>query len=140
MNASPSPDCAFCCLETGRVRAENDLAIAIADAFPVAIGHTLVISRRHVADFFELTGPEVAALFELVFQMKRQVAAELRPSGFNVGVNVGEAAGQTVMHVHVHLIPRFEGDVAEPEGGVRNVIPGRGRYRRVAQIRRRPET
>ncbi len=108
--------------------AENDLALAIADAFPVAEGHTLVISRRHIADFFELSGPEVAAICELLFHMKRRIAAELRPSGFNVGVNVGEAGGQTVIHVHVHLIPRYVGDVAEPEGGVRNVIPGMGRY------------
>ncbi len=111
-----------------RVLAENDLAVATADAFPVAKGHTLVVSRRHVADFFDLSAPEVAALFELLFRMKQRQAAELCPSGFNVGINVGAAAGQTVMHVHVHLIPRFVGDVAEPRGGVRNVVPGKGRW------------
>jgi diadenosine tetraphosphate (Ap4A) HIT family hydrolase len=128
MNDSTTLDCPFCHLEPGRVLYENDLAIAIADAFPVSQGHTLVLSRRHVSDFFELSEAEMAALMELLFRMQRRLATELCPSGFNVGANVGAAAAQTVMHVHVHLIPRFWGDLAEPQGGIRNVIPGKGRY------------
>jgi len=123
-----SDACPFCHLEPGRVLAENELAVAIADAFPVCPGHTLVIPRRHVADFFELGTAEVAAVMELLFRMQNQLAAEGRPGGFNLGVNVGRAAGQTVMHAHVHLLPRFAGDVPDPTGGVRNVLPGRGCY------------
>ena len=122
------PDCPFCHIDSGRVLDENELALAIADAFPVSNGHTLVISRRHVADFFDLSDAEVAAVCELLFRVRRRLADELGPEGFNVGINVGVAAGQTVMHVHVHLIPRVVGDLADPRGGVRNVIPGRGQY------------
>src|SRR5262249_29208503 len=107
---------------------ENDLAIAIADSFPVSQGHTLVVSRRHVEDFFDLSNTEMVAVIELLFRMQRRLAAEFCPSGFNVGVNVGVAAGQTVMHVHIHLIPRFMGDAPDPRGGVRNVILGKGPY------------
>jgi diadenosine tetraphosphate (Ap4A) HIT family hydrolase len=128
MNASMNLECPFCHLERELVLDENELAIAIADAYLVSQGHTLVISRRHVSDFFSLSGAEVAAMVKLLFRMQRSLAAQLRPGGFNVGINVGAAAGQTVMHVHLHLIPRSLGDVAEPQGGVRNVIPGRGQY------------
>jgi diadenosine tetraphosphate (Ap4A) HIT family hydrolase len=128
MSDSKGIDCPFCHLEPERVLDENDLAIALADAFPVSQGHGLVVSRRHVADFFELSSAEVAALVELLFRMKGRLTAELDPGGFNIGVNVGTAAGQTFMHVHVHLIPRFPGDVTDPRGGVRNVIPGKGPY------------
>ncbi len=128
MSGSTTPDCPFCRVDSGRVLHENELAIAIADAFPVSNGHTLVLSRRHVANLFDLTEAELTALFDLLYRVQRALAADLRPDGFNVGVNVGVAAGQTIMHVHVHLIPRFSGDLADPYGGVRNVIPGRGRY------------
>jgi diadenosine tetraphosphate (Ap4A) HIT family hydrolase len=128
MSGSSTANCPFCQVEAGRVLDENELAVAIADAFPVSVGHTLVISRRHVADFFDLSEAEMTAVLNLLFRVQRRIAAELRADGFNVGVNSGVAAGQTVMHVHLHLIPRFAGDVADPHGGVRNVIPGRGRY------------
>jgi diadenosine tetraphosphate (Ap4A) HIT family hydrolase len=114
--------------DPGRLLVENELAIALADAFPVSPGHTLVISRRHVSDFFDLTAAEVAAVCELLFRMRSRVAAEHDPAGFNIAVNVGTAAGQTVMHVYVHLIPRYPGDVPDPAGGIRNLIPGMGRY------------
>jgi diadenosine tetraphosphate (Ap4A) HIT family hydrolase len=120
--------CPFCELDTGRVLDKNELAVAFADAHPVTPGHTLVIPRRHVADFFELSPAEVAAVFELVFRMRDRLAAERQAGGFNVGVNAGAAAGQTVMHAHVHLIPRYAGDVAQARGGVRNIIPGKGTY------------
>jgi diadenosine tetraphosphate (Ap4A) HIT family hydrolase len=106
----------------------NSHALAIADAFPVSPGHTLVIARRHTASFFDLGPNEIAAVYELLGQTKARLDETLKPAGYNIGINVGDAAGQTVGHVHVHLIPRFLGDVAEPRGGVRNVIPGKGPY------------
>jgi diadenosine tetraphosphate (Ap4A) HIT family hydrolase len=128
MSDSTNLECPFCHLEPGRSLEQNELATAISDAFPVSPGHMLVIPRRHVVDFFELSPAEITAIFELLFRVRSRLSAEQRPSGFNVGINVGEAAGQTVMHAHVHLIPRFLADVPEPRGGVRNVIPGKGTY------------
>jgi diadenosine tetraphosphate (Ap4A) HIT family hydrolase len=129
MSGSTNPECAFCHLAPARVVDENELAVSLADGYPVSPGHTLIIPRRHVADFFELSPAELGAVFEMVFRMRSRLASEHQPDGFNVGINVGAAAGQTVMHAHVHIIPRFVGDTAEPEGGVRNVISGKGRYR-----------
>lgn len=123
-----TPECPFCNLAPCRVLDENEVAVAISDSFPVSKGHSLVIARRHVADFFDLSTAEVAGFMDLLFRLRRRLIAEFAPTGFNVGVNSGVDAGQTVMHVHLHLIPRFPGDVAEPQGGVRNVIPGKGRY------------
>ncbi|WP_437316326.1 DEAD/DEAH box helicase family protein [Sorangium sp. So ce385] len=108
--------------------ASNALAFALRDRFPVSPGHTLVIPRRLVPTWFDATAEERAAIFELVDTVKRHLDAELHPDGYNVGINAGEAAGQTVMHLHVHVIPRFCGDVDDPRGGVRHVIPGRGNY------------
>lgn len=109
--------------------AANELAFAIRDLYPVTPGHTLVIPRRLVANWFEATPAEHAAIMDLVVEVKRQLDAELRPDGYNVGFNAGEAAGQTVMHLHVHVIPRFRGDMDDPRGGVRHVIPSKGNYR-----------
>jgi diadenosine tetraphosphate (Ap4A) HIT family hydrolase len=128
MGDSQLSDCPFCRLPPTRILEANSHAVAVADAFPVSPGHTLVIPRRHSADFFALTGEEVAAVYELLCRMKVQLDATHKPTGYNIGINSGEAAGQTVPHLHVHLIPRFLGDVPEPQGGVRNVIPGKGRY------------
>ncbi len=128
MPASPPPDCPFCHLPEERLLDRNALALAIADAFPVSAGHTLVLPRRHVAGFFELTAEEVTAIHELLCRARDRLDTTHRPAGYNIGVNAGTAAGQTVLHVHVHLIPRYPGDVADPVGGVRNVLPGRGRY------------
>ncbi|MCY1017196.1 DEAD/DEAH box helicase family protein [Pyxidicoccus sp. MSG2] len=108
--------------------ASNAFAFAIRDRFPVSPGHTLVIPRRLVATWFEATAEEQRALFELVEVVRRGLEAELHPHGYNIGINVGAAAGQTVFHLHVHVIPRFEGDMADPRGGVRHVIPGKGNY------------
>ncbi|HTN84343.1 MAG TPA: HIT domain-containing protein [Sorangium sp.] len=108
--------------------ASNSLAFALRDRFPVSPGHTLVIPRRLVSTWFDATVEERAAIFELVAAVKRQLDQELRPDGYNIGINAGEAAGQTVMHLHVHVIPRFRGDVDDPRGGVRHVIPGKGNY------------
>jgi diadenosine tetraphosphate (Ap4A) HIT family hydrolase len=130
MSVLTKDDCPFCRMPPERILASNDHAFAVADAFPVSPGHTLVISRRHVADFFELTDEEVAAVHSLLRQSRQQLERENRPNGINVGINVGTAAGQTVMHAHIHLIPRYRGDVANPTGGVRNLIPGKGAYKR----------
>ena len=114
--------------------AANELAFAVRDGFPVSTGHTLVIPRRHVPTWFEATSAERAAIFELVDRVKRDLDATFQPHGYNVGFNAGEAAGQTVMHLHVHVIPRYAGDMENPEGGVRGVIPGRQKYRTLAPV------
>jgi diadenosine tetraphosphate (Ap4A) HIT family hydrolase len=121
-------DCTFCSLPVERILEANAQALAIADGFPVTKGHTLIIPRRHVVSFFELTEEETIAVYQLLCRMKDRLNANLKPGGYNIGINVGPVAGQTVEHVHVHLIPRYTGDVADPIGGVRNVIPGKGRY------------
>ncbi len=108
--------------------ASNALAFAIRDGFPASPGHTLIVPRRLVATWFEATREEQVAMLELLDVVKAQLDAELQPDGYNIGINTGAAAGQTVMHLHMHLIPRFHGDVPDPRGGVRHVIPGKGNY------------
>jgi superfamily II DNA or RNA helicase/diadenosine tetraphosphate (Ap4A) HIT family hydrolase len=112
--------------------ASNDLAFAIRDGFPVTEGHTLVIPKRLVATWFDATQEEQRAILDLVELVKRQLDETLHPDGYNVGFNDGEAAGQTVMHLHVHVIPRYRGDMDDPRGGVRHVIPWKGNYKRSA--------
>lgn len=107
---------------------ENELAYVIRDRFPASPGHLLILPRRHVADWFETTEQERLALFALADAAKAWLDREYRPDGFNLGVNVGEVAGQTIFHVHLHLIPRYRGDVAVPRGGVRGVIPSKQSY------------
>jgi diadenosine tetraphosphate (Ap4A) HIT family hydrolase len=128
MSESAAPDCPLCNVPAERIVSASAEAVALLDAYPVSPGHTLIVTRRHVASFFELTAAEVLALHELLFRMQQQLQAEYSPQGYNIGVNVGRTAGQTIMHVHVHLVPRYPGDVPDPTGGVRNIIPGRGRY------------
>ena len=118
----------FCHLDSPRILLENDSAAAFADRFPVTEGHTLVVRRRHVASLLDLSEEEQVALWRLVALVREKLKAELGPDGFNLGVNDGEAAGQTVMHAHVHVIPRRHGDVADPRGGVRWIMPDRARY------------
>jgi diadenosine tetraphosphate (Ap4A) HIT family hydrolase len=108
--------------------ASNALAFAINDLHPVSPGHTLIIPRRRIPTWFEATPEERMAMFELVDEIKRKLDERLRPDGYNVGFNAGQAAGQTVMHLHVHVIPRFVGDMDDPRGGVRHVIPSKGNY------------
>jgi diadenosine tetraphosphate (Ap4A) HIT family hydrolase len=115
--------------------ASNERAFALRDRFPVSPGHTLVVPRRLIATWFEATPEERSAIFELVDEVKRALDLELRPDGYNIGINAGEAAGQTVMHLHVHVIPRYRGDVDDPRGGVRHVIPGKGYYLSGAPLR-----
>jgi len=106
----------------------NEWAVVRRDANPVTPGHLLIITRRHVADFFDTTPDERRALLELLQRAQERLRRERTPDGFNVGVNVGAAAGQTIAHVHVHLIPRYRGDTPRPRGGVRGVIPDRQSY------------
>ena len=117
-------ECPFCELE-GRVVAENELAAALLDKEPASRGHTLVVPKRHCTSFFELTAAEVGACFALLSQQRDKLRSELKPDGFNVGVNDGAAAGQSIEHTHWHLIPRYEGDHPSPRGGVRHVMPTR---------------
>ena len=107
---------------------ENDLAIAFYDKYPVNKGHLLIIPKRHVEQYFELTDQERKAIDQLLFKGKKLLDGEHQPDGYNIGINCGEAAGQTIFHVHVHLIPRFKGDMEDPRGGVRGVIPEKRVY------------
>jgi ATP adenylyltransferase len=121
--------CIFCELGAGRIIAENELCFAIRDAFPVTEQHTLVIPKRHVADYFDLHQPERNAIEAMLHEQRQLILEQDKTvTGFNVGINAGASAGQTVFHVHIHLIPRRDGDVAEPRGGVRGVIPSKQRY------------
>jgi len=122
-------DCIFCELPADRIVAENELALVIRDGFPVTEGHSLVIPKRHVTDYFELFQPELNSVQVLLRKTRATLIEEdSRIDGFNIGVNSGDAAGQTVFHCHIHLIPRRTGDVALPRGGVRGVIPTKQSY------------
>ena len=120
--------CPFCSLPESRIVQSNDIGWVIRDAYPVSPGHTLVIPKRHVGSFFDLTDDERVALLALLTTAKAQIDVENRPDGYNVGVNDGPAAGQTVLHLYIHLIPRYLGDGADPRGGVRWVIPRKADY------------
>lgn len=125
--AAEPQGCRFCSLPEAKVIAANALALAIRDAFPVTPMHALVIPRRHVADFFGLTPEEREACAELTHHLRRDILrSDPQVEGFNLGMNVGEVAGQTIFHCHLHLIPRRRGDVPNPRGGVRMVIPHKG--------------
>lgn len=104
------------------------LAVVLYDRFPLNPGHCLLVPKRHVASLFEMTELERADLFEMLPGLKDFIEEQFHPAAFNLGMNIGRAAGQTVDHAHLHLIPRFEGDVQDPRGGVRQVIPARARY------------
>ncbi len=124
----PQTLCPFCNLPTVRIVGENEHAFWIRDSFPVSPGHSLVIPKRHIASFFDATPQERISLLELLDWAKVAAEAEFQPNGYNVGINDGLAAGQTVPHLHLHLIPRFKGDLADPRGGVRWVIPEKADY------------
>src|SRR5436305_284136 len=128
MNESKYESCPFCAIADERVVEAVDDAFAILDAYPVSPGHTLVIVRRHVADIFEIGKEELAAVVRLIQSARRRIDGEFQPAGYNVGVNIGRASGQTIAHAHFHVIPRYLGDTPDPTGGVRNVIHGKGRY------------
>ncbi|MFD3157929.1 HIT family protein [Haloimpatiens sp. FM7330] len=114
-------DCIFCNYDKDKIIAENKLAFAILDTYPVNEGHTLIIPKRHFANFFEATGEEIIAIYSLMHEVKEMLDIQYEPDGYNVGVNVGYWAGQTIMHLHVHLIPRYKGDIENPRGGIRKL-------------------
>lgn len=122
-------DCPFCNPDKEReLIVESATAYAIYDKFPVNKGHALIIPKRHCADYFDLKFKEQAACIFMLNEVRKIVSSRFRPDGFNVGINVGEKAGQTISHVHIHLIPRYDGDVEEPRGGIRGVIPDKQQY------------
>ena len=119
-------ECIFCKMKDYIL--ENELAYAIYDKYPVGKGHMLFIPKRHVKDFFDITKEEREAIFDLIDEGKKLLDKKYSPDSYNVGINCGEHAGQTIMHVHVHLIPRYIGDMKDPTGGVRGVIPEKMKY------------
>ena len=126
----PNKPCLFCSGKVSGLTKENELAYASYDSFPVSEGHCLIIPKRHVKDYFDLTNEEVIACNELIKDVKKEI--ELKDStvkGFNVGTNSGKVSGQSVMHCHIHLIPRRVGDVENPQGGVRSVIASKQYYK-----------
>ena len=114
--------CAFCTLPVKRIVTQNNLALVVRDGYPISPGHTLVIPKRHVGSFFDLSSDERRAVLELLDTAKSSLDREFAPNAYNIGINDGPCAGQTVPHVHVHLIPRYVGDIADPRGGVRWVL------------------
>ena len=115
-------------MDQDRIVIENETAYAVFDGFPVSKGHMLIISKKHIKDYFELVLEDKEDLWKLVDQCKKIVDKKFKPDGYNIGINCGKAAGQTVMHLHIHLIPRFKGDIENPRGGVRGVIPKKRIY------------
>ena len=126
--SDPNDPCRFC--TPRKATRQNELAWAARDSYPVSPGHSLVVPFRHCANFFDLTAEEVSACMALVAEEKKAVDAEFNPDGYNVGVNVNKAAGQSIYHVHIHLIPRYDGDSPNPQGGVRHVLPNKAHYTR----------
>lgn len=120
--------CPFCQPEPERVAGGNELGLIVRDAFPVSPGHSLIVPRRHIGSFFELRSEEREALLALLDQARDALQRSHQPQGYNIGINDGPAAGQTVPHLHIHLIPRYSGDLPDPRGGVRWVLPGKARY------------
>ncbi|MGL5330124.1 MAG: HIT family protein [Peptostreptococcaceae bacterium] len=119
-------NCIFC--EMNNYVLENEVAYAIFDKFPVSKGHMIFIPKRHIENFFDINRNERESIFELIDEGKKLLDEKYSPDGYNIGINCGEVAGQTVMHVHVHLIPRYNGDTPCPKGGVRGVIPDKMKY------------
>ncbi len=120
--------CPFCSLPADRTVLSSANAIALRDTYPISPGHTLIVPRRHVGSFFEATTQERAELLALLDEAKRELDAQFAPAAFNIGINDGPAAGQTVPHLHIHLIPRYVGDRIDPRGGVRWIIPDKADY------------
>ena len=120
--------CAFCALPNERIINSNIFGVVVRDGFPISEGHTLIIPKRHIGSFFELDVQERDALFSLLDQEKAVLSDKHSPDGFNIGINDGPAAGQTIAHLHIHLIPRYKGDLPDPRGGVRWIIPSKAKY------------
>lgn len=115
------PDCIFCDITQLEIIKENELALAFYDKYPVNEGHTLIVPKRHVETFFDATLEEIHAINRLIFEVKEILHEKYKPDGYNIGVNVADAGGQTVFHLHYHVIPRYLGDVVDPRGGIRRI-------------------
>jgi diadenosine tetraphosphate (Ap4A) HIT family hydrolase len=123
-------NCLFCEINKtkSRIILENTYAFALSDQFPVSQGHTLIVLKRHIASLFEASSKEITAIFDLANQMQKLLSKQYKPNGYNIGFNDLEAAGQSIPHCHMHIIPRYQGDVKNPRGGIRGVIPGKQNY------------
>ena len=121
-------NCPFCSISAELTIAANSSCLAIPDGFPVSPGHALIVPRRHVASYFELTSDERSDMLALLDEIRTKLNTEYGPSGYNIGINEGTGGGQTIMHVHLHVIPRYENDVDDPRGGIRWVIPSKAKY------------
>ena len=127
----PNNPCIFCKIRTEELQFENQLAYSSIDSYPVSELHSLVVPKRHVETYFELTKEEILACNELILKTKEKILdQDSSIKGFNIGINAGKIAGQSIMHCHIHLIPRREGDVENPQGGVRSVVPKKQHYKR----------
>lgn len=113
--------CIFCDYDKEEYIAENDLCFAIFDKFPVNEGHALIIPKRHFSNYFDATKEEIAAIYDLSHEVKKIIDNKYSPDGYNVGVNVNHEGGQTIMHLHMHIIPRYKGDIEDPRGGIRRI-------------------
>ncbi len=120
--------CPFCDIDNLNIVLKNDYCFAVFDKYPVNKGHMLIIPFRHFGSFFDATKDEILAIYELLIDAKNYLDKKYSPDGYNVGVNIGRVSGQTIMHLHVHLIPRYKGDIENPIGGVRGVIPSKMIY------------
>ena len=120
--------CPFCNIVIDKILYQSPTAMAFHDAFPVTEGHTLVVPRQHVTSVFDLSDTDLAQLWQLVAQVRSALGKQFSPDAFNIGINDGEAAGQTVSHAHVHIIPRYSGDAPDPRGGIRWIIPEKAVY------------
>ena len=128
----PNNPCLFCNISESGCAHENDLAYASYDSYPVSEHHCLIIPKRHIKDYFQLTQDELTACHELIKVVKDEIfAKDQSVKGFNLGTNIGKVSGQSILHCHFHLIPRRQGDVENPQGGVRSVIPNKQHYKRV---------
>ena len=127
----PNNPCLFCDSKKSGIAHENDLAYASYDSYPVSDHHCLIIPKRHIKDYFDMTNGELIACNDLIQIVKKEILSkDVNVKGFNIGTNAGKIAGQSIMHCHIHLIPRREGDVDNPQGGVRSVIPNKQHYKR----------
>jgi len=125
-------NCFFCRMlkndTKNEILLQNDLAVMIRDTYPVSNGHSLIIPRRHVSSFFDTSPEERTALMALLDQTKKDLDGDFNPDDYNVGINDGPLAGQSIPHLHMHLIPRYKGDKDDPRGGVRWIIPEKAKY------------
>ena len=127
----PNNPCLFCDINKSGCAHENELAYASYDSYPVTEHHCLIIPKRHIKDYFDLSNDELVACNELIQIIKKEIIKkDLSVKGFNLGTNIGKVSGQSILHCHLHLIPRREGDVDNPQGGVRSVIPSKQHYKR----------